>query len=99
MGLSGRDRAWARGSRLATDDARGAQTFEQYVRPLHLESGLAERQVDMLGVDVVESAAALASEVVVRGDVGVELPRPRALDHAEKPDLGQLPERVVDGRS
>ena len=67
------------------------------MRPLHLEPWLAQRHVDVLGLDVVEAAATLATEVMVRRDVGVELSGSGPLDHAEQPGLGQLTKRVVDG--
>ena len=78
--------------------ALGAQALEQHVGPLHLEPGLAERHVDAARGRCRRGALQLpAPEVVVRRDVGVELPWSGALDDAEQAGLGQLPERVVDG--
>ena len=65
---------------------------------LDLEPRLAERQLDVPMLDVVQRVAFPAAEVVVGRDVGVELSRSGALDDAEQLRLGQLSERVVDGR-
>ena len=69
------------------------------MRALDFEPLLAQRQLDILRLDVVQRVAVPAPEVVVGGDVGVELPRSGALDDAEQPGLRELSERVVDGRS
>ena len=72
----------------AADGARGAQTLEQHVRSLHLESVLAQRQLDVLGLDIEQAVALTAAEMVVRGDVRIELAGPWSLDDAEQPNLG-----------
>ncbi len=83
----------------AADGALGAQSLEQHVGSFHLESLLAERQLDVLGLYIEQAVALPAAEMVVRRDVRIELAGPWALDDAEEPDLGELAERVVDGGS
>src|SRR5437660_319418 len=74
-----------------------AQALEQHVRALDLKAALAQGDVDILELDVVQLVAALAAEMVMGRDVGVEAAGARAFHEPEQAGLGQLAQRVVDG--